>query len=129
MNKRRLELGLRWATVCALADITTSTLGAIRRGANPPSEFTRNSLEKALQLQPGNIQSILEGGDLDRLDEPTQTLTTTAESDLAVAREIARELEKRLLQKSGPSTGRQSRDLKLWILASQGLRDSLDDDD
>lgn len=129
MNQRRLELGLRWATVCALAEITTSTLGAVRRGANPPSEFTRNSLDKALQLRPGNIQRILDGGDLERLDEPTQTLTTTAESDLSTALKIARELEERLLQKNGLRTGRQSHDLKLWILASQGLRDSLDDDE
>lgn len=129
MNLRRLELGLRWGTVAELADIRVSTLGAVRRGSNPPSPLTMRGLDKALRLESGNIGRILAGGDLERLDPPTESLTTTAGDDLAAAMEIAEELKADLARKKGPRTERQQREIQRWRLSMEGLRDALSEDE
>lgn len=129
MAIRRVELGLRWGTVAELADIKVSTLGAIRRGDNPPSVLSARGLDIALQLEPGNILRILDGGGLERLSPPTVTVTTTAGDDLAATMEIADQLKADLLRKKGPRTSRQLREIQRWRLSMEGLREALDEDE
>lgn len=130
MAKRRLELRIRWATIAEEADISVSTLGAIRRGDNPPSEDSARGLDHALELMPGNIMRIYKGSeDLERIAKPRQTMTTTSDADLTEAFKIARELEAKLERKHGPRTERQVREYRRWKLAMEGLSDALDEPD
>lgn len=62
MRARSLELRKRWVQIAKEADITTSALGAIRRGEYRPSPHTAKALERALEWEPGSIESILDGG-------------------------------------------------------------------
>src|SRR5690606_40483070 len=62
IDKRRLELGLRWKGIAERAGITHQTLLQLRKG-EPVSDLTVARTEQALQWQNGSIQRILEGGD------------------------------------------------------------------
>lgn len=53
---------MTWAEVAREADITVETLRALRRGKNEPSDLTKRGLDRALQWEPGGVQSILNGG-------------------------------------------------------------------
>jgi len=61
MDARRTELGLSWRQVAEAANVTVTTVNAVRRGSNDPSPLTRRGIEKALQWAPGSIQAILDG--------------------------------------------------------------------
>lgn len=127
MNERRVELGLRWATVAELAGITAPTLGAFRKGSNPPSDLTKRGVEKALEWQAGSIDAILLGGD-PRLVEPSgNKVTTTADEDIAAALEGIRKLEEAWARK-GPKTSRQLREAQRLRLAVEGLREALEEE-
>lgn len=128
MNERRLELGLRWGTVAELADISVQTLGAVRKGSNPPSDLTKRGIEKALQWETGSINHILAGGEPILDGRPPQTLTTTAGDDLATALAIVRELEAKFARRKGPRTQRQQRGIQMLKLAIDDLTEALDED-
>lgn len=63
MNERRLELDMQWKQVAAAAKISVESLGAIRRGANRPSDLTARRLDEALKWAPGSVEAVLDGGD------------------------------------------------------------------
>lgn len=63
MRKRGLQLGKRWVHIARDADITTSALGAIRRGEYRPSPHTATALDEALEWAPGSVERILAGGE------------------------------------------------------------------
>lgn len=63
MRKRGLQLGKRWVHIAKDAGITTSALGAIRRGEYRPSPHTAAALDGVLGWEPGSVESILDGGE------------------------------------------------------------------
>lgn len=62
LEKRRLELRLKWTQVADRAGLSQAGLGAIRRGERSPSQLTRARIEDALDWAPGSIDAILAGG-------------------------------------------------------------------
>lgn len=70
MRRRGIQLGKRWVQIAADAGITTSALGAIRRGEYRPSAHTAAALDEALEWVPGSVERILEGGDPLPADHP-----------------------------------------------------------
>lgn len=65
MDHRRRELGKSWATVTLEADITTTTLGALRKGQNYPSAKTLRGIDRAMEWEwnPSSTLAVLNGGD------------------------------------------------------------------
>lgn len=63
MEKRRLELRMKWTQVADRAGMSQAGLGAIRRGERSPSPLTRARIEDALLWGAGSIDAILAGGD------------------------------------------------------------------
>lgn len=63
MERRRLELRMKWTQVAERADLSQAGLGAIRRGERSPSPLTRARIEHALEWAPGSVDAILAGGD------------------------------------------------------------------
>lgn len=63
MEKRRLELRMKWTQVADRADLSGAGLSAIRRGDRSPSPLTRARIEHALRWAPGSVEAILAGGD------------------------------------------------------------------
>jgi hypothetical protein len=63
MNRRRLDLGLRWEVVAESAGISVTGLRLLRTTGGTPRELTQRGLEKALAWEPGSIRAILDGGD------------------------------------------------------------------
>lgn len=63
MEKRRLELRMKWTQVAERADLSQAGLGAIRRGERSPSPLTRARIEHALQWAPGSVDAIMAGGE------------------------------------------------------------------
>lgn len=76
MEKRRLELRIKWTQVAERADLSQAGLGAIRRGERSPSPLTKARIEHALQWAPGSVDAILAG------DGPTNATPTSGVSDL-----------------------------------------------
>lgn len=80
MRQRGIKLGKRWVQIAKDADITTSALGAIRRGEYRPSPHTAAALDEALGWEVGSVEAILDGG------EPTvreqRVVLGTATADL-----------------------------------------------
>lgn len=62
MDRRRLELGLRWRGVAERSGLTQQTLLQLRKG-NPVSDHTIAAAEAALEWRSGSIAEILHGGD------------------------------------------------------------------
>lgn len=128
MNERRVELGLQWQTVAALANITTSTLGAVRRGSNEPTDLTKRGLENALRWKRGSISKIYAGENPDTEEPSGTSVTSTADEDLRIALDTLRALEEKLVAKRGPRTSRQLRELKRLVLAVDGVNDAFKDE-
>lgn len=63
MHKRGIQLGKRWVHIAREAGVTTSALGAIRRGEYRPSPHTAAALDSVLQWPAGTVDSILDGRD------------------------------------------------------------------
>lgn len=63
MNKRRLELRLRWNQVAERASISIAHLSRIRNGEAPLSDLAKSSIETALEWPPGAIGRLLDEGD------------------------------------------------------------------
>ena len=69
MNDRRLQLPkiggktVKWFQVAERAGITVTTLTALRKGQNVPTEDTKRGIEDALLWAPGSVDAILAGGD------------------------------------------------------------------
>lgn len=63
MRRRGLQLGKRWVHIAREAEITTSALGAIRRGEYKPSPHTAAALDEVLGWEPGSVEAILAGGE------------------------------------------------------------------
>src|SRR5690606_28872661 len=61
IDKRRLELGLRWKGIAERAGITHQTLLQLRKG-EPDSDLTMTRTEQVQQWQSGSIQRSLEVG-------------------------------------------------------------------
>lgn len=128
MNERRVELGLQWQTVAALANITTSTLGAVRRGDNEPTELTMRGLETALRWKRGSVAKIYAFQDPEPLEPSGASVTSSAEEDLRIALENLRKIEEKLIRKRGPRTSRQVRELQRLVLAVDGVNDAFQED-
>lgn len=76
MRERGIRLGKRWVQIAKDAGITTSALGAIRRGEYRPSPHTAAALDDALGWKPGSVEAILDGG------EPSSAPPTARISDV-----------------------------------------------
>jgi transcriptional regulator with XRE-family HTH domain len=63
MRRRGLQLGKRWVHIAKEAGITTSALGAIRRGEYRPSPHTAAALDDVLAWETGSVERILDGGE------------------------------------------------------------------
>jgi hypothetical protein len=75
MDRRRAELGLRWADVADRGGITTQTLREVRAGTRRPRGLTKAAIERALEWTPGSVDAALEGG------EPAPVVTDPREGD------------------------------------------------
>lgn len=62
MDKRRLELGLRWRGVAERAGLTQQTLLQLRKG-HAVADHTIAAVEAALEWRAGSIAAVLQGGD------------------------------------------------------------------
>jgi hypothetical protein len=63
INGRRLDLGLTWRQVAALAGISYESLRAVRDlGAGPPRQLTLRGIDRALQWEPGSAELALYEG-------------------------------------------------------------------
>ncbi|WP_329520553.1 helix-turn-helix domain-containing protein [Spirillospora sp. NBC_01491] len=80
MQERGLELKKRWVNIADDAGVTTSALGAIRRGEYRPSPHTARGIETALQWAPGSVDAILGGG------QPTPVVPDRREGEDEFAR-------------------------------------------
>lgn len=63
MNKRRLQLGMRWREVAQRAGMTEQNLIKIRKGTISVTEDAAAGIERALRWQPGSVFAILAGDD------------------------------------------------------------------
>lgn len=69
MNDRRLQLPkiggktVKWFQVAERAGITVTTLTALRKGQNVPTEDTKRGIEDALLWAAGSIDAIMDGGE------------------------------------------------------------------
>lgn len=62
MDRRRLELGLRWRDVALRAGASDQALRDIRRGRTSPRALTVRKLEEALEWRAGSVSAVLGGG-------------------------------------------------------------------
>jgi transcriptional regulator with XRE-family HTH domain len=83
MDKRRLELRLKWTQVADRADLSQAGLGAIRRGERSPSALTKARIEHALEWAPGSVDAILAG------DDPAPGSATVSQAVLELQAERA----------------------------------------
>lgn len=83
MNKRRLELGMRWDDVATSAGIADVTIRAIRRGDNQPSELTQRRIEDALRWEHGSIEATLAGGEPTPVESPNDREDALPEPSMA----------------------------------------------
>jgi transcriptional regulator with XRE-family HTH domain len=79
MEKRRLELRLKWTQVAEQADMSQAGLGAIRRGERSPSSLARARIEHALQWEPGSVDAIIAGGDPANARPPAEATSVVLE--------------------------------------------------
>lgn len=63
MERRRLELRMKWTQVAERADLSQAGLGAIRRGERSPSPLTKARIEHAFEWTPGSVDAIQAGGE------------------------------------------------------------------
>lgn len=92
MEKRRLELRMKWTQVADRADLSQAGLGAIRRGERSPSPLTRARIEHALQWAPGSVDAIMAGGDPIN-SAPTSDVSEVVREILAERARITASLE------------------------------------
>ncbi|MFG2699570.1 hypothetical protein [Streptomyces sp. NPDC048386] len=62
MNRRRLELRLKWIGVAQAAGVSYTALNAIRKGTYRPAELTAYAIDEALRWKAGSVYAILDGG-------------------------------------------------------------------
>lgn len=62
MERRRVELGLRWKDVATAGGISYEAVRAVRHGDTDLRALTKRGIDVGLQWVPGSVQSILEGG-------------------------------------------------------------------
>lgn len=62
MEKRRLELGLRWQEVADAGRVSLRALNNARTGDREIRPLTRQGIEKGLRWELGSIELILSGG-------------------------------------------------------------------
>src|SRR4051812_19675503 len=84
MRQRGLQLGKRWVHIAQEAGITTSALGAIRRGEYRPSPHTAAALDGVLGWEAGSVERILDGGNPTVREQraPADTVYEAAEARL-----------------------------------------------
>lgn len=61
LNRRRLELRLRWADVAERAGVSEEAIRAVRRGPGGVRDLTASGIEHALGLAEGEIRRFLDG--------------------------------------------------------------------
>lgn len=101
MDRRRVELRLKWNQVAQRANMSIGHLHRIRNNEAPLSDLAKASLEAALELPRGAIDAILAQPDASSQSSPEfQPPTSPAEADemgvaqiLAILRTQQRELE------------------------------------
>jgi hypothetical protein len=63
MNRRRVELGLRWKDVASEAGLSYESLRAVRAGSyGMMRDLTAAGIERGLRWAPGSVKAILAGG-------------------------------------------------------------------
>lgn len=87
MDRRRAELGLRWADVADRGGITTQTLREVRAGARRLRGLTKAAIERALEWAPGSVDVILDGG------EPQPVLVSSQASESTPEQAVSTLLE------------------------------------
>lgn len=96
MRQRGLQLGKRWVHIAKEAGITTSALGAIRRGEYRPSAHTAAALDGTLGWESGSVEAILDGGEPIIRERPVQSPMDEAEAMMDENEEIAARLVERI---------------------------------
>ena len=69
MERRRLDLDLRWEDVSRNGGVSLNTLFRARNGSADILPLTGRKIDKGLRWQPGSIDAILDGGDPTPLPE------------------------------------------------------------
>jgi transcriptional regulator with XRE-family HTH domain len=67
MNRRRLDLGIRWREVAQRAGMTEQNLIKIRKGVTNLTEDAGAAIERALRWQAGSVAAVIMG------DEPVES--------------------------------------------------------
>jgi hypothetical protein len=97
MNRRRLDLGMKWRDVASNGGISYEAVRSARAGEGEPADLTKRGIERALKWQPGSVDAILAGGEPTPLDEAPAREVTVADlaAQLAKEREARMDLERR----------------------------------
>jgi hypothetical protein len=72
MERRRIQLGLRWKQVAEDGGISYESIRAVRHGDADLRELTKRGIDVGLRWEPGSVQIILDGGDPVPVPEPDE---------------------------------------------------------
>lgn len=61
LDSRRLDLGLSWVQLAALAGVSDVSMRNFRKGRTAPGSLSKRRIEDALRWAPGSIDAVLEG--------------------------------------------------------------------
>lgn len=97
MNRRRLDLGMKWRDVASDGGISYEALRSARVGDAAPADLTKRGIERALKWQPGSVDAILAGGEPTPLNEAPAREVTVADlaAQLAEEKQARMDLERR----------------------------------
>lgn len=119
MDRRRLELGLKWRDVARIGNISYEAVRAARAGEGRPSDLTQSGIERALQWRPGSVAAIMDDGkptpsESDRLqrtpedrstERPAEQPVRDPEKMIAEAMELMAEAQMILQQRKDREAG------------------------
>lgn len=107
MNRRRLDLGMKWRDVAHDGGVSYEAVRSARTGEGVPADLTKRGIERALKWKPGSVDAILNGGEPTPLAPQAEREVTITElaAQLAEERQARLDLERRfeelLAQKKG----------------------------
>lgn len=82
MNRRRVQLRLRWREVAERAGVDASTLRRIRAGQLTLTDFVTEGIELALEWERDSVKAILDDGDPTPREEVRRLLLDDVEREL-----------------------------------------------
>ena len=82
MNRRRVQLRLRWREVAERAGVDASTLRRVRADQLALTDFVSEGIELALEWERDSVKAILDGGEPTPREEVRRLLLDKVEEEL-----------------------------------------------